>query len=197
MMKSGKSDKSGIPISRREQPPTPPAQDSGVNYDPARGSASRSALVSAIPPDIATSPLAQTATNDPKLPADVGLCAKCQKRNSLRVKRCHACGEILPWEAERLQEEAQRARSNTAMKKQAAKTGGAAGEMAMTGLLYFLIMVLCFVFPYVGFFIWKYIDAQESKYAGAAFTGWVASIVIIVGLFLLSLLASMAKVGSH
>jgi hypothetical protein len=147
---------------------------------------------------LSASPPMAPATPPVSLPADVGICAACGSRNSMRATRCHACGATLPWESEKLEKQAAAAQVAAARKAEAAQMGRAAGDAGMTSLLYFLVIVLCFsVSPLVGFFIWKWLDSQESKYAGAAFTGWILGAAVLGIAFLARFLLIMSAVGSH
>jgi ribosomal protein L40E len=132
-------------------------------------------------------------------PADVGACSACGAKNSTRATKCHACGATLPWEAVRLEQAKRAAQALAASKAQAAKVaiaqGQDLGDMLYAGLTNFAVFWVCAP-PVLGYFLWRYLDSQDSKYSGAAFCGWIFGAVLIGGGFLLRLLLAMSSVGA-
>lgn len=141
-------------------------------------------------------PPASTQRAPAPTPSDVGLCAQCNAKNSLRATRCHACGATLPWETARLEKARGKASSAARRQSQAVARGQDFSALVKTGLANLLAFVLCFCAPFIGYFIWRYLDNEDSPYTGAAFFGWVIGAVFIVGGVLVRIVATMARVGS-
>jgi ribosomal protein L40E len=141
-------------------------------------------------------PPASTQQAPVQTPSDVGLCAQCNAKNSLRATRCHACGATLPWETARLEKARGKASSAARRQSQAVARGQDFSPLLKTGLANLLTFVLCFCAPFIGYFIWRYLDNEDSPYSGAAFFGWVIGAVLAVGGILVRIIATMARVGS-
>jgi len=132
-------------------------------------------------------------------PSDVGLCAACGAKNSLRATRCHKCAEILPWEKARVEKKERSAQTKAAVKSQVASTGvavgGNVGELLKIGVSNFFVFAFCAAAPFLGYFLWKHLDNEGSDYAGAAFFGWIIGAVLHIGRFGLRFFGTMAQVG--
>jgi hypothetical protein len=57
-----------------------------------------------------------------------------------------------------------------------------------------LVFLFCFCVPPLGFFLWKYLDNEDSPHAGTACIGWISGAVIIVGGGLLRFLLIASRV---
>lgn len=118
----------------------------------------------------------------PGLPDDVGLCAKCQSKNSRSLSRCHACGEILPWARPKPRSQTPSPVKSPVAQKVQNFDWIAIALTFLSGALIFLFSLI--IFP-LGIFLWRYLDEQNSRFVNVALTGWILGIVLWVGRFLL------------
>jgi hypothetical protein len=120
-------------------------------------------------------------TNDSKH-KDSGKCLQCGQLNSIQSTRCHSCYATLPW--------AKPTHSPSIQKRGTGINSIAKlniGEWVQTAVPNFLTFAFCFLAPLLGYFLWRYMEKEDSPYTGTALIGWIIgivfSIIILAGRF--------------
>jgi ribosomal protein L40E len=136
---------------------------------------------------------AGTSGSPTQLPPDVGLCAKCEAKNSKHASRCHACGEVLPWS-----KEARVAAKPKAPIAPAFNPGPAgalppvdrgvqihnaavtAGEWAVIGGLGMVFFLIGLGGGLIAALLYRYLNNTESKFANWVLAGVLTHVLLLV-----------------
>lgn len=119
---------------------------------------------------------------------DTGRCTSCQTLNSRHASRCHACGAMLPW-MEVVPPKPTRVKGPN---QQLPKLDGEFGEKALVACGHLLTFWFCTSAPLLGYFLWRYMSNEESRYAPTALWGWILGVILTV----LVLLGRVAQVAT-
>ena len=126
------------------------------------------------------------------LPKDVGLCSKCEQRNSKSATKCHACGMVLPW----VKVPKTKADAVSVPKVKVAAPKIDVGDTLRIIVANSLTFLFCAAAPVLGYFLWKYMDKDGSEYAPIAQIGWILGIVFHIGRFAWKFLLIGASVAN-
>jgi hypothetical protein len=107
---------------------------------------------------------------------DTGQCLQCGQPNSIAATICHTCRATLPWamrnQSTRVQQpKASEISFNNPDILQWMQTAG--GNL--------LTSLFCLTIPILGFFLWKYMEKEDSPYTTAACIGWIMGIIYYGG----------------
>lgn len=128
------------------------------------------------------------------LPKDVGRCAKCQIVNSTASTKCRECGAVLPWAEPKPKAKTAKTSSLPAAPRVSLPTvDGSSFKTAFSNGLTFLF---CLSAPILGYFLWKYLDKEDSPYASSAIIGSIAGILFYVGRFAWRFIQAGASISS-
>lgn len=131
-----------------------------------------------------------------QLPPDVGLCAKCEAKNSKHASRCHACGEVLPWSKEA--KVAAKPKAPTAPAFNPGPAGSlppvdrgiqmhnmavTAGEWAVIGAIGLVFFVIGLGGGLIAAFLYRYLNNTESKFANWVLAGVIVHFLLFVAMF--------------